>query len=191
LPNGTSFWVEFVWQGRDGEQWGVGYTTMQGKRYSGWVAMSELAVIYDHLEFVRDHEAEFAEYDGSGDSLSSVLLYSYPGGVVCGSLDESPSYMTFAESFQNLYTDENGLRWTFVGYYMGRHDAWVCIDDPLNDGLGVDTYLTANQVRDSGNLVPAENTPPARTIHLWLVVAVLVIVVVAVTAVLIRRRKRA
>ena len=210
LPNGTYFNVGQIWTDKGGSQWAVGYHmvhTEDGfKDYTGWVPLSELALIYDYTAFEEDHGSEFAEYDGSGDHLAEVFLYSYPGGVCSHSLIESPEYMTFAESFNHLYTDENGRRWTFVGYYMGRQNGWVCIDDPMNMELGTGGYRTVGQVRSGGDLIPAvgdplpgqapvlvpsaEEVPPARTWLVWAIPAVLIVLLAAGTAVLVRKKKK-
>lgn len=213
LANGTRFFVVHVWEGKDGTQWGVGYPSGQWDK-EGWVKLSEMAMVYDYISFNEDHSHEFQEYDGSGDHLTEAYVYSYPGGV-CGSrMEQGSGDYTFAQAFNNLYTDENGLRWTFVGYYMGHRDGWVCIDDPMNENLGIEACLTVGQVRSGETLnpsvetpnapdvqpsqpqpgeeliPPAEEIPPAKTLPMWLIPVVLVIVVAVVTAVIIRKRKK-
>ena len=192
LANGERFYASHVWQDKDGTEWAVGSCQAEGNRYEGWALLSELALIYDYEEFAADHSGEFAEYDGSGDSLTSVCLYSYPGGVFSHVLEENKGYMPFSQAFQYLYTDENGLRWTFVGYYMGHRDGWACIDDPMNEDLGTETLLTAGQVRgESGAVVaPAEKIPTAKDFPLWLLPGLLVIVAAVVTAVIVRKRSK-
>ena len=209
MENGSTFRVVQTWAEDDGTQWGVGYS---GRDIEGWVCLDELALIYDYIAFDEDHSAQFMPYDGSGDALAEVCLYSYPGGAYQYNLKENKDYMPFSESFKSLYTDENGLRWTFVGYYMGRNYAWACIDDPLNEKLGTDGYLTVDQVRGGGEVIPpveelpqegelstepsaelippAEKVPAARTWIVWLVPVALVLAVAVVTAVMIRRKNR-
>lgn len=208
LPNGTRFNVVYTWTEKDGTLWGLGYLYGEGE---GWVKLSEMAMIYDCISFKEDHGSEFEEYDGSGDDLQEACAFSYPGGVYMTKLKQGGGSYTFAEAFKNLYTDENGLRWTFVGYYYGHIDGWVCIDDPLNENLGTETYLTVGQVRGGENLIPAdqpsdpdvqepqpseelippaENIPPAKTLPMWLIPVVLVIVVAVVTAIIVRKRRK-
>lgn len=221
VVNGVRLTVGFTWQAEDGETWAVGDYAVQEegqtwKWYTGWVSMDELALIYDYIAFEEDHNSEFQDYDGSGDELTEAYLYSYPNGRFQMLLVEAKEYMPFAETFQNLYTDENGLRWTFVGYYMGSRNAWICIDDPLNEDLGVDEPRTVAQVRGGAETIvpaaeqapdgpdgvqecgledeelipPAEKVPAAKTYVTWLVPAALIVAVVAVTAVVVRRRNR-
>lgn len=215
LPNGTWFNVGMIWEDKDGTQWAVGYHNRQkGEEwefFQGWIPMSELALIYDDEAFAEDHSAEFAEYDGSGNHLTEACLYSYPGGLYSRVITEDEGYMPFDEAFTHLYTDENGLRWTYIGYYMGRTNCWICIDDPLNEELGIDGYRTVGQVRGSETLIPAadpeaepsvsadpeelippaENIPAAKTWVVWLIPAVLVVLVAVVTALILRKKRNA
>lgn len=198
VANGTQLYLGFTWQDRDGSQWGVVEYSVEKEDggwdwIDGWVPMDQIALIYNHTSFEEDHGAEFQEYDGSGDALTEAYLYSYPGGVCEDfTIEESGSY-TFAEAFQYLYTDENGLRWAFTTYYYGFRNYWVCIDDPMNRELGVDAPLTEAQVRgtdDSALVQPAENVPAARTAALWAIPAALVVIAAAVTALIVRSRRK-
>ena len=197
LANGERLYVGMTWQAKDGSEWAVGEYSVQNEAgdrtwYTGWVPLSELALIYDYIAFEEDHGAEFQEYDGSGDKLTEVCLYSYPGGVYSYTLEENRDYQPFSEAFQHLYTDENGLHWTFVGYYMGRNNAWVCLDDPMNEKLGADTPRTVGQVRGTGEEIaePADSVPAAKTYMIWLIPAILVAAVAVVTAVLVRKKNK-
>jgi hypothetical protein len=193
IPNGERFLVNYVWDG----QWAEGYRAAAndqgGWDYTeGWAELGELALLYDDTAFGEDHEDEFLEYDGSGDGVTKVCLYTYPGGVYTGELEEDRDYMELSEAFRQMYTDENGLRWVYVGYYMGQQHAWACVDDPLNEQLGTEEYLTAAQVRGQDEpLVPAaESVPGARTWVMWLIPAGLVVVAVLITALVWRKRKK-
>lgn len=190
IANGTRFFVQFVWTDQSGAQWGVGYPAGEFDQM-GWVPLADMELIYDYIAFEEDHGAQFGEYDGSGDALDSAYVYSYPGGMVTSELEASGDYRP---TFQHLYTDENGLRWTFIGYYMGHRDGWVCIDDPMNEALGTAEYQAASVVRgEQDHLVgPAASVPAARSFPLWVVPVVLIVIVVVLTAVFVRRRgKRA
>ncbi len=161
VPNGESLYVGQSWAAPDGTKWAVcEYAIPKGDDQGwdwkdGWTAMSGIALIYDWQCFQEDYESEFRPYDGSGDALDEVCLYSYPGGVYSETLKEDKGYQPFAEAFQNLYTDGEGRRWSFLGYYMGRRNAWACLDDPLNQDLGVGTPQTVFQVRGGEGPAPA------------------------------------
>ena len=206
VENGARLYVDHIWPG-DGESWGVFSHRTEEVWESAWVRMDQLALVYDHIAFQEDHGDEFREYDGSGDGLTKAFLYSYPGGVFYNFIDEDKGYMPFAEAFTHLYTDEEGLRWTYVGYYMGRRNAWVCIDDPMNEELGVSAPLTAAQVREGIAPIPAGDAAPepvagdtatvsvepesgGGAFPLWAVPAGLVVLVCAGTALLVGKRRR-
>lgn len=192
VANGTRFFIQFLWTDKDGADWGVGYPAGEFDKM-GWVPLADMARIYDYRDFEEDHAAEFQVYDGSGDEVGEALVFTYPGGTVSSTLTESKEYMPFSESFRYLYTDENGLRWTFIGYYMGHRDGWVCVDDPMNETLGAAEDQTVSQVRGGGETLvsPAASIPTARSFPLWTVPVALAIAAVVVTAVIKRvRRKR-
>ncbi len=218
IANGTRFFVQFIWTDKDGSQWGVGYPAGD-REHQGWVPMEQMALIYDYVSFQEDHGAEFTEYDGSVAPMEQACLYAWPGGVYSYTMEFETDYMTSNDAFQTIYTDGNGLRWAFIGYYMGHRDGWVCIDDPMNENLGVDGYLTVAQVRgESQTLVepsqppeaeptsepstlpeiyptetiypPAEKVPQARTWLVFAIPAALILVVVVVTALIVRSRKK-
>lgn len=219
VANGTTLFINFVWTDKDGIQWGIGYPAGAFDS-EGWVPLSDLAMIYDYRDFEEDHSKEFKAYDGCGDDLTEACAYSYPGGVFESKLESwGDNDFTLSDCFDVLYTDENGLRWSYVGYYYGHRNCWVCIDDPLNENLGVETVLTVGQVRGSEQLnppaeppaeesdapvqtaptsteeatevlyPPAESVPPAKTFPLWVIPVVLVVVVAVVTAVIVRKRR--
>lgn len=192
VPNGTTVIVSFVWTDKDGAQWGIGYPSGRWEE-EGWINLADMALIYDYICFDEDHSHEYQEYDGSGDHLTEALVYTYPGGVYSSKMEQGGGDYGFAEGFRNLYTDENGLRWTFIGYYMGHRDGWVCIDDPLNENLGVETAPTADQVRGAGSglVPPAAEVPATGGFPLWIIPAVLVIAVAVATALIVRKRRKA
>jgi len=216
VPNGKRLYVGQSWTSSDGTRWAVcEYVVPRDDeswdRKVGWTPMSEIALIYDWECFQEDHESEFKPYDGSGDALDAVCLYSYPGGVYSDTIMEDKEYEPFAQAFQHLYTDGEGRRWSFLSYYKGKLYSWACLDDPLNEDLGTGVPLTVFQVRggegpapapDQGEdhaedntkldiiVPPAEDVPPARSIPVWLLPAGLVVLVAAVTAVLVGRRKK-
>ena len=56
LPNGTEFWVSYVWEGDGNGAWGLGLNTR-------WVRMSELTVKYDGISFQAEYGREFQYLD--------------------------------------------------------------------------------------------------------------------------------
>lgn len=182
MTNGERVYISHSWIDRQDSaktEWGV---TQDGR----WMQMSELALIYDWQAFEDDFGSEFKEYDGTGGEITKACLYSYPGGVYVWTWDMGQD---FTEAFTHIYVDADGRSWGFIGYYMGRHYQWVCLDDPLNENLGSAEYLSVEQVRSGHELVaPAEKLPVSPA--LWLIPAALVIVVVIVTAIIVRKRRK-
>lgn len=182
VDNGERGVVQFRWSG-DGVEWGYIYG-LDGKPGAGWVPMDDLALVYDSRQFMEDHEAELIYDTPVPVDFHSAVLYDYPGGPAGRMLDEHADYMTFTETFYPTYIDENGLRWGYVGYYMGHVESWVCLDDPVNEHL--DTNIvplapSAAQLRGSATVAPGLG-------QFQLIVAgVLVVAVVVVTALAIRR----
>lgn len=192
LENGIRGNVQFIWTG-DGVTWGY-LSWLDGSDVEGWVAMDDLSLIYDSQQFVEDHAAEIQELDteqGIPVDFQEAVLYSYPNGsrpygMLEGfTLKEDLDYLPFSQAFGKLYTDENGLRWGHVVYYMGSYDSWVCLDDPMNENLDtniVPVAPSASQVRGSATVAAG---PPVLLVAIGLVAAV-----VAATALLILRLKK-
>ena len=191
LANGTRFCVVYTREEKDGSLWGLGYGGVSDVA-EGWVPLADMAVIYDHISFEEDHGQEFQKYDGSGDGLTEACTYSYPGGVYRSKIEGmGGDHDILSDRFDVLYTDENGLRWSYVRYFYGDKNFWVCIDDPMNENLGVETYLSEDQVRGAVNSLvpPAANVPATGVFPLWTIPVALVIVVAVVTAVIVRKRR--
>lgn len=185
LDNGIQANVQFTWTG-GGLTWG--YLIRWGDSpVEGWVPMDDVSLVYDSREFMADHAGEITTSDPVPVDFSEAALYSYPHGPVWeNTLKEDKDYQPFTEIFTKIYTDEAGLRWGYVGYYMGHTEAWVCLDDPMNTQLNTGIVPVAPspaQARGSATAVTAGL--PALPIA-----AVLVAAVAAVTAILILRRKR-
>ena len=190
LANGQSGTVQFTWQSED-QVWG--YICYAGEdQAEGWVPMDELTLIYDDQQFQEDHASELQNVEPVKVEFTQGILYSYPGGPAGSVLEEAKEYQPFSEMFTLIYTDEDGLRWGYVGYYMGRRNSWICLDDPMNEHLGtriVEPEPSAAQLRqlDSEPGEGNEGVPPAETTDPMLLAGGLVAAVVAVTLVLIKK----
>jgi len=105
---------------------------------SGWVKMSEMVADYDNDAFESDHWSEFVMESAPLELAedSTAYGYKYPGsGIV---VDEFSGGLFQGIQLSPLFTDPAGRQWGFVGYYYGRHDCWICMDDPTNDALAPD-----------------------------------------------------
>ena len=184
LPNGIRGTVQFRWSGGDTE-WGYIYGLSGDWEKGGWIPMDDLSLVYDSQEFMTDHADKIVNGDPVPAEFSSAMLYSYPGGPAAYVLNEDARYMPFSDVFSTVYTDEDGLRWGHIGYYMGTRDYWVCLDDPMNEHLDtgvVPCAPSAAQLRGAPTVEPG-----ARQALPLILAAVLVVVVVAVTVFLLHK----
>lgn len=137
--NGEMLRVYFVY-----ENWGC-ITFWKGvQEISGWAPMADLVLVYDSQSFqeeyagqIRDYNGEFADYDGAPEQIN---FYAYPGAAgVDSSIPLSqwkellPSLTGTADqesAISQVFTDENGLTWGYLGYLYGMRDVWFCLDEP-------------------------------------------------------------
>ncbi len=134
--NGEAYYIHFTYA--DGK-WGLvefddGSTV--------WLQMDKTVLKYDNSSFLEEYAAAFYEDDGALEEMlqnlteeDPVYEYSYPGVGKTGSYIPA-KYLLEDENFnlRNLFLDENGLVWGYVGYFMG-HRGWICLSDPTNDSL--------------------------------------------------------
>lgn len=137
LENGTELYVSFTME-YGGKTWGV--VELEDGR-TGWVAMEALTLIYDGQSFTEEHEAEFAPYDGSFETLCTsidqrVIVWTFPGSgkMNCDFAHLNQNYSPLEPDV--TWTDSEGRVWGHIGYYMGAR-GWVCLSDPDNEELPV------------------------------------------------------
>jgi len=125
IPNGEIVYLQYSCL-YDGNHWGFNF------RYSGWIIIDELLVLYDYVAFEKDHRHEFFDYDGDYSEIEktrSAVAWPWPGA-------DAPLW-TFedldTEGFRvsHAYMDEDGREWGFVAYLYGSRNIWVCLSDPL------------------------------------------------------------
>ncbi|MCI9170625.1 MAG: hypothetical protein HFF42_06830 [Lawsonibacter sp.] len=188
LDNGLLGTIQFTWEGK-GTVWGylIRWDDDRENRTEGWVPMDDVSLVYDSQQFMEDHAGEIiTETQPVPVDFHEAVTYRYPNGPADdGVLNEDTDYMPFDETFTQVYTDENGLRWGYVGYYMGIRGVWICLDDPMNRELDTEIMPvapSAAQLRGSATVTAG---PPA-----LLIAAVLVAGVAAVTAFLLLKCKK-
>lgn len=185
VENDIQGYVQFTWTG-DGLTWG--YLTVDGSQ-EGWVPLDDLTLVYGSQQFMEDHRGKIVTSDPVPVDFHEGVLYSYPNGTTSGNtLEEDAGYLPFDQLFTQVYTDESGLRWGYVGYYMGRCNSWICLDDPMNDSLTggiVPSELSPAQLRGSATVEPGGSGPAALPLA-----AALVAGVAAVTGALVLKLKK-
>ena len=177
--NGKKMWVYYIY-----ENWGLIARWVGGNEASGWIPLSDLALIYDYISFeeeyadrITPYNGEFADYDGDA---KVVNFYEYPGAAginqsretggewhvldnLTGTAD-SPSYIS------SIFVDENCLTWGYVNYMYGHLNSWFCLDEPDGRDFPV-REVSAPQ------LIPAQTpTLPTKSYIPYVLVAAVVVV---------------
>ncbi len=127
--NGEAVHIQFLYTDKKGDVWGVTYDG------EGWLRMSELSLIYDSREFIKDNEAKLSDYvEGSYTAKASaetpVIIWKYPGKVTAYSTKFDD--VDVAESVSRTYTDESGNVWGYITYFYGSKDFWICLSSPYS-----------------------------------------------------------
>ncbi len=163
--------------------WGCLSRWEDGREVSGWVPLSDLVLVYDHISFaeeydIRPYAGEFAGYAGGAQS---VHFYEYPGAPevkYTWALDD-PSWDVLdrltgaggeSSYISSVFVDEEGLTWGYVSYLFGRLNGWFCLDRP--DG----TDFPLRDITQPELIAAQTPVPPAAAYLPWLLVAGVVLV---------------
>lgn len=195
IPNGVEFYVSYTFDG----EWGcIEYDpdTLEHAydRSSGWVKMADMVPRYDSICFRNDHEGEFVSEEVSielsGDD--EMLGYRYPGsGIVTNTIKDysgSGESLTFSET----YTDAEGRRWGYVGYFYGQRNFWICLDEPYAE-LAAGAEFTEPEIipaageKDMKDTLRAES--PVGTYAIAGAVGAVVIAAAVIAYIIIKKKK--
>jgi len=154
------------------------------QRYSGWVKLDELLVLYDYVAFAEKHFEEFYFYEGDYAEIkkyASAIAWPWPGADAPLWTFEDLDTANFRASC--AYNDEQGREWGFITYLYGSRNIWVCLSDPLNRDIPV-----LNPAPEPGVwLSETVHTDIGKSVDSTLaIIIVLVALLVSGTAVLIR-----
>ena len=196
FPNGAELRIRFSYTDADGAEWGV---VEDGERGVGWVRLADTIRKYDSALFLEEHADALTEFVDEGDyerltaAEGGIAVWTYPGsGEVKWTIDQFEGGPD-SFGFQQAYTDENGLRWGYCGYYFGMRENWICLDDPTADDLPVNETLAAlpalRQPREK-NPNPAPQAPSRELLLAGALVAAVVGVTAVLLALLYRRREK-
>ena len=168
MENGTKLYVYWRY-----EDWGY-------VEEEGWVALSDLQLIYDYLSFQEEYGDQFLPYDvdtyaallenWEGDTLA---LWPYPGAEQAAYVwqDAADAMEALKEyGFSSIFVDEEGYTWGFCAYLYGNRNFWVCLDDPG------DRTFTVRAV-DTPELIPAQEPEMPASAYLPYTIGVVVAVV--------------
>ncbi len=152
LSNGERFVIPYIYTAPNGEQWGIyGYK-------SGWVRMSDVTLVYDSVEFLKDHKDECKRFSSEDckfdfEAEKPIVAWSYPEGEVHSWKIEHPE--DIQNAFGWIYQAPDGVIWGHIGYYYGSRDFWICISDPYAEDLSSITPPALNGAPvESGDIPP-------------------------------------
>ena len=171
-----------------GDTWGVGYVLGDWDA-EGWVRLGRLQKEYSNQEFQEDFGDQFVSTDDQltqTDIETEIITWTYPGsGIVDATLPKEVlegSYNGGVMDFRYVYTDSDGGRWGYVGYFMGRC-GWVYLNDPETLDAPSFPQTPENTVTDTSP-EEASGTSPL----IW--IGLLILAACTATAVIILRLKR-
>ena len=128
LSNGEETVCQWLYTDGNGAQWAL---ISDG---SGWINLYDFKVKYDWVEFEREHKDEIkhedAEVDAAKGAGDTIIFYDYPGS---GRKAFDLSLGAFGSdkiTVDTTYTDGEGRRWGFIGYWYGYRNLWISLDDP-------------------------------------------------------------
>lgn len=182
LDNGSEVYCEWFYTDENGAQWAC----MDADE--GWINLHDFKIKYDWIAFEEEHRGEIREEtveldasDGAGDA---IIFYAYPGSER-KDFEMSLSNFGGEMSVSKTYTDDEGRRWGFVGYWYGRRNLWISLDDPT-----AEVPPAAEQPEPIGTGAP-EYTEPKGGGALIIAGGGLAALAAVAAALLIRKSKRA
>lgn len=171
----NGFTLQIYWQYED---WGCATIFGDESWIDGWVPMSDLVLIYDHISFAEEHTGDIKDYNGEfadySEDSNGIVFWDYPDAPkskLVWDYDDIVPLLTGSEDghsyISQTYVDESGLTWGYVGYLYGNKNLWFCLDDPKGETLlpKTDDTESAPTLSPVPSLAPADSDaeliPPA------------------------------
>ena len=128
LSNGEETVCQWLYTDGNGAQWAL---ISDG---SGWINLYDFKVKYDWVEFEREHKDEIkhedAEVDAAKGAGDTIIFYDYPGSERKAFDLSLGAFGSDKITVDTTYTDGEGRRWGFIGYWYGYRNLWISLDDP-------------------------------------------------------------
>ena len=192
---GDELHISYTYTDARNIEWG--YTEDYDTQRSGWVPMAYLDVVYDYISFAEEYGGRIVYLKGvlrldGGLVGQNVRFWEYPGS-------EGGQMVTVSHAPENLpyyfatFTDEDGMVWGQVNYYMGYRNFWICLDHPTAD---VETVypngLPQVELNKADPTTPEQEITPAKptTLNTDLIIGAAVMVCVVITCALLGKRKK-
>ena len=130
VKNGDELWISYTYEDKNGISWG--YCENYEEDWAGWVPMDYLLLKYDYICFQEEFGDRITTPEEYGvlSVEGEVYLWNYPGS------EDSVIYTVDGEyppEYEEIFTDDAGRNWGYIGYHIGIRNVWVCLDDPTAD----------------------------------------------------------
>lgn len=157
--NGEKLWVYYLYNG----SWALIGRWENHEELSGWVPLADLALAYDwqcfeedYADRIKPYSGEFADFDRE---LAVINFYEYPGAPSIDTVFKTEGQESALENLtgrgdnssclRNVFVDEDGRTWGFLGYLYGIRNVWFCLDEPDGEDFPI------REVPDP-DLIPAQ-----------------------------------
>lgn len=125
--NGFKAYISFSYKDSDGIVWGI-YEDHSNSQ-TGWMPMEYMDVVYDSISFWEEYQTDITAQKGALDERylgENIYFWKYPGA----SEGYSIKVADYTPTYGGTYVDSQGHTWGNVGYYFGRKNVWICLDQP-------------------------------------------------------------
>lgn len=133
IQNRETYYISFVYTDKKNVKWGF---VEDSQENGGWVPMDYMYPVYDSQSFYEEYKEKITSKGGVVPNVTKgdvIYGWKYPGSETKFKIEIMEDSFDYGSEF----TDEEGMHWGNVGYYMGNKDFWVCIDEPENPDLPV------------------------------------------------------
>ena len=129
VKNGDELRITYIYEDENGISWG--YCDNYGENWTGWVPMEYLLLKYDYICFQEEFGGRIQDQAGEVTaSGGEIRFWNYPGSVDAVEFAVESEY---SPEYEEIFTDDAGRNWGYIGYHMGLRNVWVCLDDPSAD----------------------------------------------------------
>ena len=128
VKNGGILWISYTWEDAEGFLWG--YCENFEENWAGWVPMDYLLLKYDHICFREEFADRIVEESGTLTEGGNIRFWSYPGSEDSTEFTADGEYLP---EYDEIFIDDAGRTWGYVGYLFGTRSIWICLDDPTAD----------------------------------------------------------
>ena len=198
LAEGTSIHIYYSYTDSQNNLWGC--CENYEDNWAGWVPMAYMELVYDYISFEEDYGQAFVDQSGqlpAEYAQSKVWFWKYPGSESGFEFDMGSWGSEYLPEYHQVYEDDHGHTWGYVGYYMANRNFWICLDDPSGN---YDTLFPGGapevdiiQPGETEATLPAQEIVPQMSsggLALRIGVGAAVVICVAFTVILLVRMKK-